>query len=349
MKVSIITYHDEDNYGATLQAYATYKAVESLGFKPEIVNLHMVHKVGFPTKVLFGIKRLRFNKFREKYMPNKTRLYTDVDDLRKYPPESDVYLVGSDQTWNPTISKRHAKAYFLDFGKMNQKRISYASSFGNDKWIETPYITKTEADTFLKRFSTLLVREDKAVEILKNEFGLSSAQVLDPVLLFPSYSELTGKIEDSGKLIIYKIVNDPLFYRKAVDLGILLGIKVQSIGSMRQIKGVISKYPERIEKWIANIASAQYVFTDSFHGTVLSIIYHRQFAVYVGDKGKMSRLYSLLKLVGLEDRVFSANDNPQTIVNMLQKPINYERVDVILNEERSKSLSLLEKAICVDD
>ena len=105
MKVSIITYHDEDNYGATLQAYATYRAVKELGYTPEIINLHMAHRESIPSKIVFSLKRYRFNRFRSKFMPNKTRIYKSLQELQKMPPKSNVYLVGSDQTWNPVISK----------------------------------------------------------------------------------------------------------------------------------------------------------------------------------------------------------------------------------------------------
>lgn len=70
MKVSIITYHDEDNYGATLQAYATYRAVKELGYTPEIINLHMGHHEGLFSKIIFSLKRYRFNRFREKFFIN---------------------------------------------------------------------------------------------------------------------------------------------------------------------------------------------------------------------------------------------------------------------------------------
>lgn len=70
MKVSIITYHDEDNYGATLQAYATYRAVKELGYTPEIINLHMAHHESLFTKIIFSLKRYRFNRFREKFFIN---------------------------------------------------------------------------------------------------------------------------------------------------------------------------------------------------------------------------------------------------------------------------------------
>ena len=345
MKVSIITYHDEDNYGATLQAYATYKAIANLGHTPEIINLHMAHKQSLKIKLLFSIKRFRFNSFRRKVFNNCTQLYHSVDELRANPPASDVYLVGSDQTWNPTISKADALAYFLDFGKPETKRISYASSFGHTVWEDTVFAKKDKVKALLSRFSKILVRESNAVELVKNEFELLSEQVLDPVLLSPRYPELTGTIEEKERLVVYKIKPDDLFYTKAVLVGNELSLKVYSLGSLRQPKGVHTYYPERIEKWISNIGSAKYVFTDSFHGTVLSLLYHRQFVVYVGDSKKMSRISSLLKLVGLENRICSQTVDINKIVSILQKPIDYLVVDDILATERAKSLKLLKEAI----
>ena len=287
----------------------------------------------------------RFNRFRSKFMPNKTRIYKSLQELQKMPPKSNVYLVGSDQTWNPVISKEYALAYFLDFGNDDIKRISYASSFGTSTWTDSDFAKKDNVKRLLSRFSTLLIREDKGVEICKNEFGLNATQVVDPVLLFPSYPELTGKIKQSDDIVVYKIKNDAEFYRRAVVLGNKLSCEVRSIGSMRQLKGIKTAYPEKIENWIANIASAKYVFTDSFHGTVLSILYHRQFVIYAGDKKKLSRITSLLKLVGLENRLFTNEDSIDEIQKVLTTPIDYSEVDRILNRQRTDSINYLRKAI----
>lgn len=345
MKVSIITYHDEDNYGATLQAYATYRAVKELGHTPEIINLHMRHKGSLPSKILFALKRYRFNSFRDKYIPNKTRVYTSVEDLRKDPPCSDVYLVGSDQTWNPTISKECALAYFLDFGKEAQKRVSYASSFGVSNWVDTDVAKKDKVGNLLSRFSSILVREDKGVEICKNEFGLNAKQVIDPVLLFPSYPELTGEVSETDDIVVYKIKNDEEFYKRAVMLGKEMNLSVRSIGSMRRLKGIHTSYPERIENWIKNIGSAKCVFTDSFHGTVLSLLYHRQFVVYVGNPKLVSRITSLLSMVGLMNRICTNDNSIEEIKLLMKEKIDYEKVDQILLKARKKSLQLLKNAI----
>ena len=345
MKVSIITYHDEDNYGATLQAYATYRAVKELGYTPEIINLHMAHREGFLSKFIFSLKRYRFNRFRAKFLPNKTRVYTSLEDLQMDPPKSDVYLVGSDQTWNPVISKEYALAYFLDFGNDDVKRVSYASSFGTSTWNDSAFAKKEHVKRLLSRFSTRLIREDKGVEICKNEFGLDATQVVDPVLLFPSYPEITGSIKQSDGIVVYKIVNDAEFYRRAVILGLRLTCGVRSIGSMRQLKGIKTAYPEKIENWIAGIASAKYVFTDSFHGTVLSLLYHRQFVVYAGERNKLSRITSLLKLVGLESRLFTNEDGIDEIQKVLTTPIDYVKIDKILNNQRTYSIDCLRRAV----
>lgn len=345
MKVSILTYHEEDNYGATLQAYATYKAVAELGFTPEIINLHMTHKKRLLSSFLFSLKRYRFNSFRRKVFRNSTKIYHSVEDLRADPPQSDMYLVGSDQTWNPTISGADALAFFLDFGSKNIKRASYASSFGHEIWEDTVFATKETVKRLLSRFSTILVRESDAVELLRREFGLQSTQVLDPVLLSPSYFELTGEIHEKADLVVYKIKPDDVFYSKAVQVGHCLSCKVYSLGSLRQPRGIHTHYPERIERWISNIGSAKYVFTDSFHGTVLSLLYHRQFVVYIGDEKKMSRLTSLLKLFNLEGRICAKSDGIDLITRIFKDPIDYSVVDKILDKERVKSLMLLKEAI----
>lgn len=345
MKVSIITYHDEDNYGATLQAYSTYRAVRELGYAPEIINLHMRHKTNILDKIVYCLKRYRFNDFRSIFMPTKTRIYTSVEDIRNDPPQSDVYLVGSDQTWNPTISKKYALAYFLDFGSENQKRISYASSFGTSSWCNTEFASRDNVKRLLSRFSTLLIREDIGVEIAKNEFNLEAEQVVDPVLLFPSYPELTGDLSETNDIVVYKIKNDTEFYRRAVLLGNSMNCRVRSIGSMRRPKGICASYPERIENWVKNIGTAKYVFTDSFHGTVLSLLYHRQFVVYVGNLKLISRITSLLKMVGLTNRICTNDNSIEEIVNLMNEKINYAKVDQILEDARTKSLTMLKNAI----
>ena len=129
MKVSILTYHWEDNYGATMQAYATYRAVKESGHTPEFIDLRLPYAPSLKSRLVFGLKRYRFNNFRKKHFKNLTdKTYRSVEELRRNPPASDCYLVGSDQTWNPQIGKKLLPAFFLTFGDDSVRRVTYATS-----------------------------------------------------------------------------------------------------------------------------------------------------------------------------------------------------------------------------
>lgn len=345
MKVSILTYHDEDNYGATLQAYATYKTIEELGYEVEFIDLKLSNANGVLFKLLLALKRVRFNRFRKKHFKNLTRTYLSVEELQADPPKSDCYLVGSDQTWNTNISKSLASAFFLDFGPDNVLRVSYASSFGMDHFVETDNLKISKVKKLLSRFKSVLVREDDAVKICASLWGINARQVLDPVLLFENYDFLFPKRKENNRLALYKIYPDDLFYDKARLIADTLEVRAKSIGSLRQKKGIECPYPCGIEEWISQIASSKYVLTDSFHGTVLSILYRRQFVVYVTNPDKISRLRSLLDLLGLSERICNSQTSLEDIIGLLNKPIDYNHVSGILSVLRDESLSLLKNTL----
>lgn len=346
MKVSILTYHWEDNYGATLQAYATYKVIQELGYVPEFIDLRLPYNPSLVSRIVFGLKRFRFNKFRKRFFKNLSiKTYRSVEALKDDPPLSDYYLVGSDQTWNPEISKKLFPAFFLTFGNEKIKRISYATSIGLNHWQESPYISNAEIKEALNRFSSILLREDSAIRIIKRRFNINSYQVLDPVLLFKCYPELTGKINLSTEVVIYKLINDKQFYDLAKKVASSMNLPIRSIGSIRKIHGYHSSYPETVQNWLKRIASASLIMTDSFHGTVLALLYHRQFIVYVGNPNRITRIESLLTQLGLEDRIFTKESNIEDIKVKSLESIDWEKIDSILDKLRKHSLMLLKESL----
>ena len=343
MRIGLLTIFNADNSGATLQAYATIKALESLGHDVTLINYDISHpEQSFIGNVLLYPKHLKFQRFRRKYFTKKTQQYRSFKDLQNHPPKFDCYLVGSDQTWNPDITLGSAKGFFLDFGPEDAFRASYASSFGMQQWVENPWISREEASRLVNRIQMLSVREDDGVRILENELGARNVtQVVDPVLLFESYPELTGSIEQKQELVVYKLKNSPEFYDKAKEIGHDMSLPVRSIGSIRRIRGIKCGYPEGLEAWIRRIAGAKYVMTDSFHGTVFSLLYRRQFVMYARSARLSSRMVSLLKQLGIADRVVTEDMTASDIRTKLMEPIDYDEVLKRLKVLRESSFQFL--------
>lgn len=346
MKVSILTYHWEDNYGATMQAYATYKVIQELGHTPEFIDLRLPYKPTLKSRIVFGMKRWRFNRFRKRFFKNLSyKTYWSVDELRKDPPRSDCYLVGSDQTWNPQIAKSLLPAFFLTFGDDKVKRVTYATSIGLNEWENSSYISNSEIKMALKRFTKILLREDSGIRITKEVFDVNAMQVVDPVLLFPSYPELTGEVKYSSEVVTYKLINDEGFYSMAKEVADSMSLPIRSIGSVRTPSGYRSSYPESVENWIKRIAGASLVLTDSFHGTVFSLLYHRPFIVYIGNPNRVTRILSLLTQIGLEDRILTKENTILDFMRLVECPIDWQGVDEKLSELRLVSLELLNSSL----
>lgn len=344
MKIALLTYFGADNYGAVLQSYATIKALKVRGHDVDLVNF-IIPKPSrsWLKNLLLYPKHLKFERFRKKYFLHITAKYSTLSELQASPPIADCYLVGSDQTWNPDLSKDKAKGFFLDFGDKSVIRVSYASSFGVSEWKDSKWISKNEAEILLKRFDLISVREDSGIRILNNCFNIPNAQlVADPVMLFENYNELTGVIKPKDEIVLYKFVYSDKFYMIAKKIGEELNLPVRSLGSIRHIKGVKCNYPENVDEWIRNIAGASYVMTDSFHGSVLSLLYKKQFVVFPGNPKRETRLKSLLSYLNLSERYVIVDHPVGDVVRLLKTPIDYVEVHRKIAELRNKSNSFLD-------
>lgn len=197
----------------------------------------------------------------------------------------------------------------------------------------------------LGRFNKVLLREDSAVRIAKENFGTDARQVIDPVLLFDSYNELIGKQSQSNEIVSYKLIDDAGFYDLGREISELSAIPIRSIGSVRRPKGFKTSYPETVNGWLSRIANARYLITDSFHGTVFSLLYHVPFVIYIGDPKRVTRIQSLLTQVGLLDRIITGTPTPQEVWGKLKEPIDWEIVDKKISSLRADSLSALKDAL----
>ena len=347
MEIALLTIWHEGNFGAELQTYATVRMLRSLGHDVRVVDIRLSDarrrslrgKIGgFLT--WFGPACRSMRKFWRTHIPT-TRRYRSIAELRACPPRGDVYMVGSDQVWNPEITRALSPVFFLDFGAETVRRVSYASSFGSDRWTAG----NTEAvRRLLGRFSSLSCRETSGVALLHDVFGLQAQNVLDPTLLFNSYSELTGPLSEKPTLVYYPLGSFPELGTYAQGLARRLGLEALNANWHTCIYGTAVWNRNSIAHWVRDIAQAAFVVTPSFHGVAMCLLHHRQFAVIITQGRRATRITGLLALLGITGRVFTSFDEIDKAQPWLQA-IDYAAVDARLAALRAQSVDYLKKAL----
>ena len=352
-KVSLVTYHCSPNAGAVMQTYALCRFLKEHGYQVEIVdirnfepNLKTISE-GSPLPIRL-IKSVvyprRMKRLFKEFYPPMTKHYMSMEELKKQPPVSDYYIVGSDQVWNHNIGRDKALAYFLDFGAPEVKRLSYASSFGLDHWEEGPYASTAQVQSCFDRFCAISVREREGAKILKETFGKEATIVLDPTLLNDNYPEISGKVVQRKEIVCYKLNKTQDFWSYMPEVAKKAGLPALLLNHNYPKKGYKYHFNPTVNQWVGRIAGAAFVLTDSFHGVAFSIIYRKPFAAILNHNGKDSRLISLLKLLHLEDRMFN-NLEEMTKTDRWLTPIDYQKVEPYLKELKKQSENYLLEAL----
>lgn len=344
MRIALLTIWHIGNYGAEMQAYATVKALHSLGHEVEVIDIRLTDVAqmslkGRISKVIkiFSPSERKIKQFWKTYIPSSRR-YHSLKQLQKNPPQADLYLVGSDQVWNPELTSGLSDVFLLNFGSKNVIRASYASSFGTDKWNCPQYLYRLK--NFLSNFKYISCREQSGVDMLRRELSIDSTLVVDPTLLFSHYPELTGEIKETNNLVYYPLGQSEPITSYCIGLANRLGM--QAVDATRETKllNKITWQRNSPQEWIQDIASARFIITPSFHGCVFSILYQRQFAVVIQNARVATRIVNLLEVIGLQNRIFYSYDELDTI-KPWEQSIDYSTVLPKLKELRSASLEFL--------
>lgn len=377
MKIAILTQPLLDNYGGLLQAYALKETLKTLGHNPIIVNrqhssVNPIRRELSELKNKLLLRPARLNRylnynqkalisertlsFRTKYIPELSELITTTKGMKSLLAQNiDAFIVGSDQCWRPRYSPCITN-YFLDFIKEQKKikRIAYAASFGTAEWEFNKQQTK-ECKDLLSLFDAISIREDDGVTLVKNYFGRNDAiHVLDPTMLldikiYNTIIENEKKDKVKGNLKVYVLDKTPekeIFIQQTASRLKLTPFEVMP--ELRLKRDIVSnenikhfQYPCP-SQWLKGFQDAEFVITDSFHGTVFSILYNKPF-ISLGNKNRgMSRFTSLLKMFNLENRLVLELD--EKITSQLQyQEINWKDVNNTLKKERIKALNFLIK------
>lgn len=348
MKIALVTIWHEKNYGAELQAYATIKVLQRLGNEVKMINIRLEDERcpnlnGRVYNILRWITpgHHKFVNFWKMNFP-VTKRYRSITELQNDPPKADIYMVGSDQVWNPDLTKNFSNIYFLDFGLPEVKRVSYASSFGSLDWHHSDLTAHIQK--LLSRFSSILCREESGVKLLNDIFHVEASCVLDPTLLLENYRELTRELKEKNTLVYYPLSNDPELESYSQKLASTLHLMPVNNNKIDYIFNSLEWNRVSIEQWIKNIAEASFVVTRSFHGLVFSILHHRQFAIVANNNGLSTRIENLLAKLDLSDRYFTSFEEMDNF-KPWQTNIDYQKVESKLKALRNESYLQLKKAL----
>lgn len=347
MKIGIITLPLENNYGGILQNFALQFYLKKMGHKPMTCRWTGYTTLGFVKAALFSlfkgcknfpqtpwenrIKRQGLEQFIKNNI-NYRYFRFPILFLLWFKPK--IMITGSDQIWRPKYNP-HLYDTFLGFTKgYSIKRIAYAASFGVDNWEFSEKETK-ECKKLLKNFNAVSVREKSGILLCKQHFDCDAIHVADPTFLVDRqvYNNISKKIPIQEKNILIYLVDYSNQIRTQADIiSNKTGLPLRIIEADNGIKPTDS-----IEKWLAAFRDAEYVLTDSFHGTVFSIIFNKQFICIGNEKRGLTRFCSLLNYLQLERRLIPF-DQIDKVSHILLSHIDYQnvnnRLQILINESK---------------
>ena len=355
MKIAILTQPLGANYGGILQNFALQYVLKDMGH--EVVTINRLRKRSCMRYVLAKVAQKLIKHHTSKILSNnqqQQRIKNNIHFMDKHIQRIDVFnptneklksiveegafdavIVGSDQVWRPKYSPNIYND-FLDFLEDNAsiKKVAYAASLGTDKWEYNEEETKRSKE-LAHLFDRISVREKSAVHLCKEYFNIDAQWVLDPTLLLAKevYESLfiNPIIKDESNKTLFTYILDQTKEKKRIvnHIALELDLTPTSCQPKTDLAGSYkTKFTEEdfafppIEDWIKGFAQADFVVTDSFHGTVMSIIFNKPFIVIVNKERGASRLVSLLRATNLESQLVSSLEE----IADEKSVINYEQV-----------------------
>lgn len=361
MKVGVITHWwTKNNYGQVLQAYALQIVLKKMNCDPFLIrydprvdiNKDLCIKQFKKNKMNFRVRLDNsvgfFDKrgfmFFKKHRLNMTKIFYKQSELKENIPKADIYITGSDQVWGPWFD---LEPFFLDFVPDESKKISYAASFGRES---ISVDEKRRIKYLINRLDDVSVRETSAVSLC-DELNVKKIKLVpDPTMLLDKeeWSELLKCSEKNSvkkrRVFFYKVgdLDDDLFEAFISHYG----DNDYYYTSLSKVKH--ENVRPKIHEWMTILSSSGLVVTNSYHGTVFSLIYNKPF-ISIGRKSQKlhnmnTRLISLLDTFRLRERFIDDFDK-EKIDSILIKKINWDKVNKIIRDNKVKGYNYLSKNI----
>lgn len=368
MKIGILTFLGVENCGALLQAYASSNIVKNMQNDVELINLisnneaqrksnsnlknkaflaRKIYSMFFPRSL--KRRKILFENFRKEYLPiypqGKRIGENELEEIcKKY----ECIICGSDQIWSqdPKLYDR-SDAYFINFD-FNGRRISYAASFGDN--LDYAEENKNHILSYIEKFDSVSVREQEAQKFLSNN-NISSEVTVDPTLLISKsqWEKLAVSPNNKEDYILYFSVNSRKYsINIAKKLAKQTGLKVIELNPHPKSwnSGFIKKYGIGPCEFLGYILNAKYIVTNSFHGTVFSILFNKPFLAAFDEKDgniiKENRKYTLIEKVGLQDSIMTES---KTIDLKTINHIPWDDVNAKIEQLKKESMEYLKKSL----
>lgn len=374
--IGIFTWFNSINYGTCLQAYALYKFLKNHNYNSYFIeNLKYYYGMHNPIESIMAIVRKCKNKnfkyekntiqdfsnkkqtiFKQRKVKNHQFIYDNCSvrinktksDYETMLFDTDIFITGSDQIWNPNYL---SPINLLSFAK-NNKKIAYASSIGVDR---IPFLKKSIYKKYLSRFNKIGVREKTAQIELSKLLNKEVVTVLDPTFLLnkDEWSKIIdNKYETLPKkkyIFCYFIGEDRNWEKQVKDFADRNGYEVIcAISETYTIPEIgISKPELGVEEFMNYLINADIIATDSFHAVALSINFNKKFVVFKrfrdsDKKSQNSRIVDVLSTFKLEKQLVEKNNTMEKVLN---NNIDYSETNNILSELRKLSEIFLINAI----
>lgn len=373
-KIGILTFHYSNNYGGILQAVALQKVIESMGFEVEVIDYRPSSYN--PTKLLkvLGIRKNIFknkagdlnvinimkkihiarkygsaltekiNLYRKKEMNLSRRV--DENTLGSILNEYEAVVVGSDQVWTP--SQRRKPEYFLNYGDaFKGRRISYAAD-STTKEVDVTILDNLKKA--LDQFSYISVRNEHSFDFVKSVTDRDADIVVDPTVLYDFKIDQTQTTEDYIlAYVLGKEINGS--HRKAIEeikrkYGNLPVYSIKIPTMKFELSGFADKvmYELGPDEWLSLFRNAKFVYTDSYHGVLFSLKFHKPFLAYYTERLRATRFIDLGERYCIDRYIVQSVDEIEQ-KGCLRTAPDFAGIDILLENHKNSSLELLKNAL----
>lgn len=373
MKIGIMTMHRIPNYGSFMQALSLKRMIESMGHQVVFVDYHIApdvdHRRSVTAQFLAKMRTAKrevvstqigmrlYERYGNKVVRERNKVMfagnhlLGVSEKRNYLTSCDVLIIGSDEVFNCLQSGNNV-GYSLElFGKNARasRVVSYAASFGNTTLSRLrDYGVEEEVGKLLLRFDSVSVRDRNSYGIVKSLTGHEPSLHLDPVLVGNVELMKWRQPEQRAPYVILYGYANRFSEQECRDIILdahSRGFCVIALGENQLICDEhVRCQPDELLGYFAN---AQYIITDTFHGTIFSVLCHKPFLVIPRAKqgiqgGNEEKIWDLAYRLGIEERVVETI-NTRTLVEKDEQPIEYSKIDAIRIAEHARTQKYLSR------